>query len=518
MKLCEALLPGILCLSPPTSCTPLADDQKHWVIGQTVRTQSGPVSGHAASSAQNVSTYLGIPYAQPPLGNLRFAPPKPYHSHQHIDGSQFGHSCPQANVFGGATPPDTHGKNLTASGRAALDDLLQGYPGSSEDCLTLNVWTKPQFGEQGKAVLLWIYGGGDTIGSSSNPIYDGQYIADQEDVIVVTINYRINIFGFPSAPGYPTNLGLLDQRLAIEWVHSNIRSFGGDPSRITLFGQSAGGGAIDLYSFAYPSSPLVAGLIMQSGTTGLGAFTAETAAESWYTVTSTLGCGDNTTSAATQMKCMRSKDTAAITAAIPLINQPYGSAFFWPTIDEVTVFSDYPARLAAGTFAKLPLLIGSTDYEAGYHRTMGAVFNQYLPDAAWEGFNLYTFTCPAGARANASVAAHQPTYRYRYFGDFPELALTTEPPSRAYHASEVLPLFDTVAAMSNGAEVGGDLVRMGIYLRGAWGMFARDPAEGLTKYGWPRYGPERETLVRLGWKNGVGPNVGAQGPYDVGCP
>lgn len=205
MKLGEALLISILCLSSPASGTPA----KHsWSVGQTVYTQGGPVTGHAASSAKNVSTYLGIPYAKPPIGDLRFVPPEGYYNHTLVDGSKFvcspprqplvcpelrvptqGHSCPQANVFGGSTPPNTKGKDLTAAGLAALADLTYGYADSSEDCLTLNVWTKPQFGEKGKAVLIWVYGGGYTIGSSSDPIYDGQYIADQEDVVLVTFKY-----------------------------------------------------------------------------------------------------------------------------------------------------------------------------------------------------------------------------------------------------------------------------------------------------------------------------------------
>jgi carboxylesterase type B len=92
----------------------------------------------------------------------------------------------------------------------------------SEDCLTLNIWTKPQVGEQKKAVLLWIYGGGFTTGNSDNPGYNGQYIAEQEDVVLVSINYRLNVFGFPSSPNGTYNLGLLDQRLAVEWVLDNI--------------------------------------------------------------------------------------------------------------------------------------------------------------------------------------------------------------------------------------------------------------------------------------------------------
>ncbi|KFY51058.1 hypothetical protein V496_08974 [Pseudogymnoascus sp. VKM F-4515 (FW-2607)] len=492
MRLHKALLTSILCLSAPAISTPV---KQSWTVGQTVHTQGGPVSGHAASSAQNVSTYLGIPYANPPIGDLRFAPPEGYFNHTRIDGSKFGHSCPQANVFGGSTPPNTEGKNLTSAGLAALADLTYGYADSSEDCLTLNVWMKPQFGETGKAVLIWIYGGGFSVGSSSDPIYDGQYIADQEDVVLVTFNYRVNIFGFPGAPGYQKNLGILDQRLAIEWVRDNIRAFGGDPKRISLFGQSAGGASIDIHSFAYADDPIAAGLIMESGTTSIGIYPAKTTAENWYTVTSTLGCGDNTTVPATQMACMRTKPTTSISGAIPLVNQPYGSAFFWPTVDEELVFSDYPARLAAGNFANLPLLIGNTNYEAGYHRSIASIFDQYLSDAEWDGFNLAIFTCPAASRSAASVAAGQLTFRYRYFGNFPELALTTVPDSGAYHASEVLPVFGTVEAGSGGAEVSGDLVRLGIYLRGMMGMFARDPAEGLVSYGWPKYDVEGETLV-----------------------
>ena len=89
MRLLEALLTGILCLSSPASSTPIADTKRPWTIGQTVYTQGGPVSGHAASSAQNVSTYLGIPYAKPPIGDLRFAPPEGYFNHTPIDGSKF---------------------------------------------------------------------------------------------------------------------------------------------------------------------------------------------------------------------------------------------------------------------------------------------------------------------------------------------------------------------------------------------------------------------------------------------
>jgi cholinesterase len=120
------------------------------------------------------------------------------------------------------------------------------------------VWTKPQVGEKAKAVLVWIYvslvitaikkrtlifdqGGGFALGNTANPAYHGARLADDQDVVVVSMNYRLNILGFPGAPGLPDqNLGLLDQRLAVEWIRDNVAAFGGDPKRITLFGESAG--------------------------------------------------------------------------------------------------------------------------------------------------------------------------------------------------------------------------------------------------------------------------------------
>jgi cholinesterase len=137
-----------------------------------------------------------------------------------------------------------------------LTELMQLGHTTSEDCLTLNVWSKPQTGEKAKAVLVWIFGGGFATGNSANPIYNGEFIADNEDVVVVSLkydqprritsmpllifgSYRLGIFGFPGITGIDgleQNAGLLDQRTAVEWVRDNIAAFGGDPKRITIFG------------------------------------------------------------------------------------------------------------------------------------------------------------------------------------------------------------------------------------------------------------------------------------------
>ncbi|KAF2430383.1 alpha/beta-hydrolase [Tothia fuscella] len=129
----------------------------------------------------------------------------------------------------------------------------------SADCPFLNIWTKPQVGEKKKSVMVWIYGGGFNTGDSADPMYNGAVLASNQDVVVVvphSMNYRTNIFGFPGRPHTDQNLGLLDQRLAVEWVRDNIKAFGGDKSRIVLFGQSAGATSVDFYSYAWRKDPI----------------------------------------------------------------------------------------------------------------------------------------------------------------------------------------------------------------------------------------------------------------------
>ena len=327
----------------------------------------------------------------------------------------------------------------------------------------------------------------------------------------------MNIFGFPGNPHGNLNPGLLDQRLAIEWVRDNIASFGGNPFRIILFGQSAGAGSIDFYSYAYTREPIVSGLILESGTTGLGTYTKEDTAAAWYNVATTLGCGNATSDQAQLMECMRSKSTEDITSAIPLSNAPTGAAEFWPTIDNITIFSNYPSRAASGNFIHVPMLIGNNDNEAGYYKAIASVYNSYLPDSEWEWFDEYVFACPAAQRANASAQARMPTWRYRYFGSFEDLRLTTEPDSGAYHGSEVAGIFGTLP------NVGGETNERKIakYIRGAWAAFAKNPSEGLKCYGgkagWPEYGSEKETLIRLAWNDTVGISVVNPDVYDYVC-
>lgn len=171
----------LLSLSSPLITGQLLHRREDSFAVPTVNTTSGLVSGHPAANSTGVSVYLGIPFAAPPIGELRFAPPEPYSGNTSINGTNFGFTCPAAS----SPPVSAHG-NITIPGANILSIIGQSALPLSEDCLTLNIWV-PSGGEENKAVLLWIYGGGFAVGSSAVPFYDGQYIAEQEDVIIVTI-------------------------------------------------------------------------------------------------------------------------------------------------------------------------------------------------------------------------------------------------------------------------------------------------------------------------------------------
>lgn len=168
----------------------------------------------------------------------------------------------------------------------------------------------------------------------------------------------MNILGFSGAPNLPQNVGLLDQRMAVEWTHRNIAAFGGDPKRISIFGQSAGGSAVDYYSQAWVDEPLVAGLISHSGTSlSFVPNTAEESASYFYTASKLLGCGDQTSDPEEVVKCVRQKPYTDVVKAggkVPPAPSPATpQAVFHPTVDGVTVFSKYAERSAAGKFARL---------------------------------------------------------------------------------------------------------------------------------------------------------------------
>lgn len=212
-----------------------------------VRTTAfGQVNG-LADTASATYAWLGVPYAQPPVGALRWMPPKDPQAWATPRGAQaFGRSCAQPGSF--YAPP----KADDGFSRDIANTF--GQVMGAEDCLTLNIW-RPASGAAQLPVIVWFHGGANTVGYTSNPGYDGANFARTNNAIVVTVNYRLGVFGWLRHPALRVegdalansgNFGTLDQIKALEFVHNNIAAFGGDPANVTLMGQSAG--AVDIYS------------------------------------------------------------------------------------------------------------------------------------------------------------------------------------------------------------------------------------------------------------------------------
>jgi para-nitrobenzyl esterase len=228
------MIPGGVFMRKTLSLLALASLAAFGAINDPVRLDSGPVSG-AAGKDPAVRVYKGIPFAAPPVGNLRWSPPRPV---AHWDGvrsaTEFGNMCMQA-----------------AGGGRGKGKAENAGPRVSEDCLYLNVWTAAASPSERRPVMVWIHPGGYNSGSGSGPGYDGEALA-KKGVVLVTINYRLGIFGFFSHPELTQesdrrgagNFAFMDQTAALEWVQRNIAQFGGDPKRVTVFGNSAGASSI----------------------------------------------------------------------------------------------------------------------------------------------------------------------------------------------------------------------------------------------------------------------------------
>ena len=229
-------------------------------LNDPVRLESGSISGAAGGSAE-VRVYKGIPYAKPPVGELRWKPPKPPASWRGVRrATQFSAVCEQV----------PYPKGSVYDRAFALAGILPagGAPQSmSEDCLYLNVWTAAKTATERRPVMVWIHGGGFEYGSGDPPMYGGEELA-KKGVVFVSINYRLGLFGFFAHPELTSesdhhssgNYALLDQIAALEWVRKNIAAFGGDPKRVTIFGESAGSWSVNFLM----ATPLAKGLFQRA--------------------------------------------------------------------------------------------------------------------------------------------------------------------------------------------------------------------------------------------------------------
>ena len=317
---------------------------------ERVKTEQGQVAGTLEKSS-GIRAFKGIPFAEPPVGELRWKPPQPVKRWTvERKAAQFGPRCMQRAVFG---------------------DMGFRSNGMSEDCLYLNVWTPAKSGRERLPVLVYFYGGGFVAGDGSEPRYDGESMARQ-GLVAVTVNYRLGPFGFMAHPELTGespqhasgNYGLLDQHAALRWVQQNIAAFGGDPKRVTIAGESAGSISVSAQMASPLSKDLIAGAIGESGSI-IGALSAVPLAEGeriGARFAAGLGKGE-----APSLATLRSIPAEQLLEATAKPGQPW----FTATVDGY-FFPKAPVEIyAAGEQARVPLLAGSNSEELGYFAILG---------------------------------------------------------------------------------------------------------------------------------------------------
>lgn len=458
-----------------------------------VKTLAGTVEG---KDDGKVRAFLGIPYAQPPVGDLRWKAPVPAARWEGVrKATTFGSHCLQGNPYG---------------------DMVMRDPGGSEDCLSLNVWVPSSASSKKLPVMVWIYGGGFVCGSTSEGRQDGSRLA-QQGVIVVSMNYRLNIFGFLVHPelakesGHDSsgNYGLMDQTLALHWVRDNIAAFGGDPDNVTIFGESAGSFSVS----AQMASPLAKGLFNKAIGESGAAFS-----RSGLTFDSVAYREEKDT------KLVKEKlgvSTLAELRALPaqklldIFGKAGPDAFdFGPNIDGYFLPEPLSAIFAAGKQNDVPLLAGwnkdEGSYEVGPEKptaaSMKAMAEKEFGAKAPEFLKLYPTNTPETTMRSATdyagdtfiafstwawIEAQSKTgknviYRYR-FDMAPPSSDPNAPKMGAYHSAEIEYVFGQLDSKA-GVPWSSEDRALSNQMMKYWSNFAKngDPnGPGLPV--WPKY-------------------------------
>ncbi|RFU30289.1 hypothetical protein B7463_g6057, partial [Scytalidium lignicola] len=504
-----SLLPLLSAALPTTSETQQAP------IGAPVSTTSGTYVGHAAPGVSGVSEYLGIRYAQSTAPPRRFQAPVAFNSSGDFEAIAFvGFACPYSaapNVTGfpGLLPPFQHIYD-------AFEGTQSGLKQMSEDCLSINVWTPNPSPTANLPVVVFIYGGRFSSGSDNSSFYVGQNVASSGEVVFVNLNYRVGIFGFSGAPGMTQNIGLLDQRLALEWVKSNIQQFGGDPTKILIVGQSVGGLSVDYHTYAWPEDPIAHAVMSISGTAASAQpLNASIMEQNWFTAARAVDCptsGD-------AVHCMQNQTFQELLVAVSKVpalpSKALAQPVFQETIVEVVVFSDYPQRGEAGQFAKIPYLLGNLDNEAGFYKLLAFISKVNLTNTQWDDFNLQAFTCATSIEAANRVNNGVTAYRYRGFFDFEDLRIY--PTSGAYHGSDLNMWFSNAPLQAQAPNTQVEQAST-VYMTNALIAFATDPENGLLDFGWLKYTVDgAATLVRVGYNNETTASFVSPAVFDGPC-
>ncbi|KAL7291989.1 hypothetical protein TKK_0014275 [Trichogramma kaykai] len=341
-----------------------------------VETMSGPMRGSAKSILdREVHTYLGVPFAKPPVGKLRFRKPEPLEPWRGVlNATRMPNSCIQEryDYFPGFEGEEMWNPNTNVS----------------EDCLYMNIWVprrirlrhkngaNPEEERRGVPILVWVYGGGYMTGTATLDVYDADLMAARCDCIIASMQYRVGAFGFLYLAQYfdpsddddaPGNMGLWDQAMALKWLKDNARVLGGDPELITMFGESAGGGSVSLHLMSPVTKGLIKRGILQSGTLNApwSYMTGERANEVGRVLVEDCGCNatmleDNP---AKVMACMRNIEPKTI--SVQQWNS-YGGILGFPsapTIDGIFLPRDPVEMAREAEFDKTEVIIGNNENE-----------------------------------------------------------------------------------------------------------------------------------------------------------
>ena len=321
----------------------------HAVAADEVRTENGVVEG-AAADTPGVRVFRGIPFAAPPVAELRWKAPQPPANWSGVrKATEFGPRCMQAPIYSDMIFRDRADKPM------------------SEDCLYLNVWAPAKSAEERLAVMVWFYGGGFQAGSSSEPRYDGENFA-KKGIIVVSLNYRLGVFGLLSHPELTKesgknasgNYGLMDQVAGLQWVKKNIAAFGGDPQKVTIAGESAGSLSVSAMMASPLASGLFGGAIGESG----AFFGRPPAGSAMQTLAETEETGAKFAESlgAKDLKALRAKSAEELLAA----SRKDPSVRFWPSVDGYVLPKDVATIFAEGKQSHVPLLAGWNAQEASW--------------------------------------------------------------------------------------------------------------------------------------------------------
>ncbi|XP_058624088.1 uncharacterized protein LOC131534960 isoform X1 [Onychostoma macrolepis] len=319
--------------------------------GPVLQTKFGALKGEylkAKGKDTVVHSYLGVPFAKPPVGPLRFSPPQPAEKWTGVrDATKQPFMCLQE-------------KQLVEDLIANISMNIE-VPDSSEDCLYLNVYTPSKPGANDKLpVMVWIHGGGFSMAAAS--LFDGHVLAAYQDVVVVVIQYRLGLLGFFStgdehAPG---NYGLLDQVAALQWVQENIHSFGGDPGLVTIFGESAGGVSVSLHVLSPLSANLFHHAIAESGTAAMDAIMSPNPLPTAQYVGNASGCDISSTKKIVDCVMQLTEDN------ILTLVKEHPMVLFGVTVDGQFLPKPVEELLQSRQFNKVPLITGITNDECGY--------------------------------------------------------------------------------------------------------------------------------------------------------